>query len=237
MLCGQTQGHTREDDMFKILIAEDDRELRQLFQHVLVKNGYTVTGVSNGAEALEAIDAGYYDLIISDIMMPKMDGYELVRAIREAGQNTPVMMITAKDAFDDMRLGFLSGTDDYMVKPVNVNEMVLRVSALLRRAQMTSEHRQVIGNTVLECDSLTVRSGGESMTLPQKEFMLLYKMVSFPGRIFTRQQLMDDIWGYDSDTDTHTVDVHIGRLRERFRGNTDFRIVTMRGVGYKVVKQ
>lgn len=223
--------------MFKILIAEDDRELRQLFQHVLVKNGYTVTGVSNGVEALEAIDAGYYDLIISDIMMPKVDGYELVRAIREAGQNTPVMMITAKDAFDDMRLGFLSGTDDYMVKPVNVNEMVLRVSALLRRAQMTSEHRQVIGNTVLECDSLTVRSGGESMTLPQKEFMLLYKMVSFPGRIFTRQQLMDEIWGYDSDTDTHTVDVHIGRLRERFRGNTDFRIVTMRGVGYKVVKQ
>lgn len=196
-----------------------------------------MTGVSNGAEALEAIDAGYYDLIISDIMMPKVDGYELVRAIREAGQNTPVMMITAKDAFDDMRLGFLSGTDDYMVKPVNVNEMVLRVSALLRRAQMTSEHRQVIGNTVLECDSLTVRSGGESMTLPQKEFMLLYKMVSFPGRIFTRQQLMDEIWGYDSDTDTHTVDVHIGRLRERFRGNTDFRIVTMRGVGYKVVKQ
>lgn len=223
--------------MFKILIAEDDRELRQLFQHVLVKNGYTVTGVSNGAEALEAIDAGYYDLIISDIMMPKVDGYELVRAIREAGQNTPVMMITAKDAFDDMRLGFLSGTDDYMVKPVNVNEMVLRVRALLRRAQMTSEHRQVIGNTVLECDSLTVRSSGESMTLPQKEFMLLYKMVSFPGRIFTRQQLMDEIWGYDSDTDTHTVDVHIGRLRERFRGNTDFRIVTMRGVGYKVVKQ
>ena len=223
--------------MFKILIAEDDRELRQLFQHVLVKNGYTVTGVSNGAEALEAIDAGYYDLIISDIMMPKVDGYELVRSIREAGQNTPVMMIAAKDAFDDMRLGFLSGTDDYMVKPVNVNEMVLRVSALLRRAQMTSEHRQVIGNTVLECDSLTVRSGGESMTLPQKEFMLLYKMVSFPGRIFTRQQLMDEIWGYDSDTDTHTVDVHIGRLRERFRSNTDFRIVTMRGVGYKVVKQ
>ena len=223
--------------MFKILIAEDDRELRQLFAHVLTKNGYTVLGVSNGEEALDALEQSYYDLIISDIMMPKMDGYELVRAIREAGQNTPVMMITAKDAFDDMRLGFLSGTDDYMVKPVNVNEMVLRVSALLRRAQMTSEHRQVIGNTVLECDSLTVRSGGESMTLPQKEFMLLYKMVSFPGRIFTRQQLMDEIWGYDSDTDTHTVDVHIGRLRERFRGNTDFRIVTMRGVGYKVVKQ
>ena len=222
--------------MFKILIAEDDRELRQLFQHVLVKNGYTAVGVSNGAEALEALDESYYDLILSDIMMPKMDGYELVRTLREAGQSIPVMMITAKDAFDDMRLGFLSGTDDYMVKPVNVNEMVLRVGALLRRAQMTSEHRQVIGETLLECDSLTVRSGGVSMTLPQKEFMLLYKMVSFPGRIFTRQQLMDEIWGYDSDSDPHTVDVHIGRLRERFRDSTDFRIVTMRGVGYKVVK-
>ena len=223
--------------MFKILIAEDDRELRQLFQHVLTKNGYAVTGVSNGEEAMDAIDAGYYDLIISDIMMPKMDGYQLVRALREAGLTIPVMMITAKDAFDDMRMGFLSGSDDYMVKPVNVNEMVLRVGALLRRAQLANERRQVIGNTVLECDSLSVHSGKETMTLPQKEFMLLYKMVSFPGRIFTRQQLMDDIWGYSSETDTHTVDVHIGRLRERFRDNPDVKIVTMRGVGYKVVKQ
>ena len=223
--------------MFKILIAEDDRELRQLFQHVLTKNGYAVTGVSNGEEAMDAIDAGYYDLIISDIMMPKMDGYQLVRALREAGFTIPVMMITAKDAFDDMRMGFLSGSDDYMVKPVNVNEMVLRVGALLRRAQLANERRQVIGNTVLECDSLSVHSGKETMTLPQKEFMLLYKMVAFPGRIFTRQQLMDDIWGYSSETDTHTVDVHIGRLRERFRDNPDFKIVTMRGVGYKVVKQ
>ena len=223
--------------MFKILIAEDDRELRQLFQHVLTKNGYAVTGVSNGEEAMDAIDAGYYDLIISDIMMPKMHGYQLVRALREAGLTIPVMMITAKDAFDDMRMGFLSGSDDYMVKPVNVNEMVLRVGALLRRAQLANERRQVIGNTVLECDSLSVHSGKETMTLPQKEFMLLYKMVSFPGRIFTRQQLMDDIWGYSSETDTHTVDVHIGRLRERFRDNPDFKIVTMRGVGYKVVKQ
>ena len=223
--------------MFRILIAEDDKELRQLFQHVLMKNGYAVTGVADGKEALDAIDKGYYDLIISDIMMPVMDGYELVSSLRQAGINTPVMMITAKDAFDDMRLGFLSGTDDYMVKPVNVNEMVLRVGALLRRAQMINERRQTIGNTVLECDSLTVSCNGESMVLPQKEFMLLYKMASFPGRIFTRQQLMDDIWGYESDSDTHTVDVHIGRLRDRFRDNPDFKIVTMRGVGYKVVKQ
>ncbi len=222
--------------MFKILIAEDDKELRQLFQHVLTKNGYAVTGVSNGEEAIQAMVESYYDLIISDIMMPKMDGYEMVRTLRQSGTTIPVMMITAKDAFDDMRLGFLSGSDDYMVKPVNINEMVLRVGALLRRAQMANERRQVIGNTVLECDSLSVHTGGETLILPQKEFMLLYKMVSFPGRIFTRQQLMDDIWGYSSETDTHTVDVHIGRLRERFRDNLDFKIVTMRGVGYKVVK-
>ena len=223
--------------MFKILIAEDDRELRQLFQHVLIKNGYAVTGVSNGEEAMDAIDKGYYDLIISDIMMPKMDGYALVRALRESGLTIPVMMITAKDAFDDMRMGFISGSDDYMVKPINVNEMVLRVGALLRRAQLAHERRQVVGGAVLECDSLRVPTDKETMTLPQKEFMLLYKMVSFPGRIFTRQQLMDDIWGYSSESDTHTVDVHIGRLRERFRDNPDFKIVTMRGVGYKVVKQ
>lgn len=223
--------------MLKILIAEDDKELRQLFSHVLMKNGYTVKGVSDGKEALDAIDQDYFDLIISDIMMPVVDGYELVRQLRDSGNTTPVMMITAKDAFDDMRMGFLSGTDDYMVKPINVNEMVLRVGALLRRAQMISERRQVIGNTVLECDSLTVTSGEESSILPQKEFMLLYKMASYPGRIFTRQQLMDEIWGYGNESDPHTVDVHIGRLRERFRNNRDFKIVTMRGVGYKVVKQ
>ena len=222
--------------MLKILIVEDDRELRQLFAHVLIKNGYRADGVSNGREALDAMEKDYYDLIISDIMMPVMDGYELVRTLREAGNTTPVLMITAKDAFDDMKMGFLSGTDDYMVKPVNVNEMVLRVGALLRRAQMINERRQVIGDTVLECDSLTVTTKTESMILPQKEFMLLYKMVSFPGRIFTRQQLMDEIWGYDSESDPHTVDVHIGRLRDRFRSNPDFRIVTMRGVGYKVVR-
>ena len=222
--------------MFKILIAEDDRELRQLFEHVLVKHGYAVTGVSNGREALQAMAENYFDMVISDIMMPEMDGYELVESLRQSGHTLPVLMITARGSFDDMRQGFLSGTDDYMVKPVNVNEMVLRVGALLRRAQMINERRQTLGSTVMECDSLTVTTGGESMVLPQKEFMLLYKMASFPGKIFTRQQLMDEIWGYGSDSDTHTVDVHIGRLRERFRDNTDFRIVTMRGVGYKVVK-
>ncbi len=222
--------------MQKILIAEDDTELCELFQRVLEKNGYYVKGVLNGEKALEALENDYYDLIISDIMMPVMDGYELVRTLRESGNLVPVMMITAKDAFDDMRLGFLSGTDDFMVKPVNINEMVLRVGALLRRAKMINERRQTIGSTVMECDSLTVTTPSESMVLPQKEFMLLYKMASFPGKIFTRQQLMDEIWGYENESDTHTVDVHIGRLRERFRENEDFKIVTIRGVGYKVVK-
>ena len=223
--------------MFKILIAEDDRELRQLFSRVLVKNGYSVVGVSDGAEALCEIENQFFDIIISDIMMPRVDGYELVRALRDSGNNTPVLMITARDAFDDMQAGFSSGSDDYMVKPINVNEMVLRVGALLRRSQIANERRLTIGQTVLECDSLTVNTGHEQMVLPQKEFMLLYKMASYPGKIFTRQQLMDDIWGYDSGSDTHTVDVHIGRLREKFGDNPDFKIVTMRGVGYKVVKQ
>ena len=222
--------------MFKILIAEDDRELRQLFSRVLVKTGYSVVGVSDGAEALCEIENQFFDIIISDIMMPRVDGYELVRALRESGNNTPVLMITAKDAFDDMQAGFSSGSDDYMVKPINVNEMVLRVGALLRRSQIANERRLTIGQTVLECDSLTVNTGREQMILPQKEFMLLYKMASYPGKIFTRQQLMDDIWGYDSGSDTHTVDVHIGRLREKFGESEDFKIITMRGVGYKVVK-
>jgi len=222
--------------MLKILIAEDDRELRELFSHVLKRHGFTVTGVSNGQEAMNALDLDFYDMIISDIMMPVMDGYELVRQLRDVGNTTPVLMITAKDAFDDMRMGFQSGVDDYMVKPINVNEMVLRVQALLRRAQMIHDRRQTIGNTVMECDCLTVTSGGESQILPQKEFMLLYKMAAYPGKIFTRQQLMDEIWGYDSESDTHTVDVHIGRLRDRFQNNRDFKIVTIRGVGYKVVK-
>lgn len=222
--------------MLKILIAEDDQDLRQLFTHVLVKNGYSVKATANGKEALEAIEKSYFDLLISDIMMPIMDGYELVWEMRQANITTPVLMITAKDSFDDMKKGFLLGTDDYMVKPVNVNEMILRVQALLRRAQMINERRQVIGNTIMEVDSLTVTTEDDSFILPQKEFMLLYKMASYPGKIFTRQQLMDEIWGYENESDTHTVDVHIGRLRDRFKDNKDFKIVTMRGVGYKVIK-
>jgi len=222
--------------MTHILVVEDDREICQLYSRVLMKNGYQVSSAANGQEALDAIDKIYFDLIISDIMMPVMNGYELVQALRDSGCNTPVMMITAKDAFDDKRQGFLSGTDDYMVKPVDVNEMVLRVGALLRRSRIINDRSLTIGNTKMDMDSFSVIAGGESQTLPQKEFMLLYKLASYPGKIFTRNQLMDELWGYDSPSDTHTVDVHIGRLRDRFRDNEDFKIVTIRGVGFKVVR-
>ena len=223
--------------MLKILIAEDDNELRLMFQRFLTRNGFSVTAVMNGKEALNVLSKDFFDLIVSDIMMPEMDGYELVRSLRDSGDNTPVLMITAKNAYEDMRLGFLSGTDDYMVKPINVNEMLLRVNALLRRAQMASDKSQTIGGTTLEFDTFTVFTGGEQIILPQKEFLLLYKMFSNPGKLFTKQQLMDDIWGYNTDSDMHTVDVHIGRLREKLRDNPDFEIVTMRGVGFKVVKR
>ena len=202
---------------------------------MLTKHGYTVSGVSDGQQALEAMSGDYFDLIISDIMMPVVDGYELVRQLRQTGCITPVLMITAKDAFDDMRLGFQSGVDDYMVKPINVNEMVLRVQALLRRAQMISDRRQTVGNTVLECDSLTVTVDGENFILPQKEFMLIFKLLSYPNKIYTRRQLMDEIWDMDSESDERTVDVHVSRVRERFRDNPDFEILTVRGLGYKAI--
>lgn len=223
--------------MFRILIAEDDAALSQLFSRVLVRSGYLPFTAADGQEALDILEREYIDLIISDIMMPRMDGYTLVRQLRDAGNTLPVLMITAKDGFSDMQQGFLSGTDDYMVKPVNVNEMVLRVGALLRRAQMINERRQTIGSTVLEYDSMTVYQGGAGTVLPQKEFQLLYKLASYPGRIFTRQQLMDDLWGVESETEARTVDVHINRLRDRFRDNPDFELVTVRGLGYKAVKR
>lgn len=223
--------------MYNILVAEDDSELRNLFKHVLIKSGYEVKGVNNGAEALDAIDKEEFSLLISDIMMPVMDGYELVKELRDAANMIPIIIITAKNAFDDMRLGFKTGADDYMVKPININEMVLRVQALLRRGKLLEDKKVTIGNTTLEYDTFSVISNKKRIILTQKEFQLLYKMSSNPGRIFTKQQLMDDIWGYDTETDAHTVEVHIGRLRDHLSDNDDIEIKTMRGVGYKVEKK
>ncbi len=222
--------------MFRILIAEDDSALQQLFCRVLNRNGFSTVGVSDGQEALELMEREFVDLIVSDIMMPRMDGYALVQSLRDSGSTVPVLMITARDDFRDMEFGFRLGADDYMVKPINVNELVLRVNALLRRARMVSERQISWGTTVLDYDSLTVREGENTTVLPQKEFQLLYKLLSSPGQIFTRQQLMDEIWGPDSNTEPRTVDVHINRLRDRFRSSGDFEIVTVRGIGYKAVK-
>lgn len=222
--------------MFNILVVEDDIKLNKLFCTVLARTGYHTISACDGAEALRLLDTEYIDLIISDIMMPNMDGYELTKALRDAEYNVPVLMITAKENFEDKQRGFLVGTDDYMVKPVDVNEMVLRVGALLRRAKIVNERKIEFGNTVVNYDSLSVKSGGSEFSLPQKEFNLLYKLLSYPNKIFTRQQLMDEIWGMDSETDERTVDVHINRLRDRFRECEDFQIVTVRGLGYKAVK-
>jgi len=223
--------------MFHILIVEDDKELCELFSTVLVKNGYKTTCAKDGIEALDVLDKEYIDLIISDVMMPNMDGFELTKTVREAQFNIPILIITARESFQDKQRGFMLGTDDYMVKPIDVNEMVLRVGALLRRAKSINERKQCVGETKLEYDSLSVYQNGETIVLPQKEFLILYKLVSYPGRIFTRQQLMDEFWGLDSETDIRTVDVHINRLRDRFKNNKDFEILTVRGLGYKVVKK
>jgi len=223
--------------MFKILVVEDDNELNQLFCRTLNRNGYVALGASDAAQALVMLEKEAVDLIISDVMMPGMDGFEFVRQLRDAKMTLPVMMITAKSDIKDKQSGFLAGADDYMVKPVDLQEMLLRVQALLRRAKSVSERRLSFGGTSLLYDVWTVEDAQGSQVLPQKEFQLLYKLLSYPGQIFTRQQILDDIWGPEGYVDSHTLDVHISRLRERFKMNDDFEIVTIRGLGYRAVKK
>lgn len=223
--------------MFHILVADDDKNTRQLLRAVLEAENYTVFTASNGEEALAVMDREHIDLVVLDIMMPKMDGYEFTEALRAANNNLPVLMVSAKQLPEDKHRGFLVGVDDYMVKPIDDEEMVLRIKALLRRAQIANERRIVIGDVVLDYDSLTVSKNGEVQELPQKEFMLLYKLLSYPGKIFTRIQLMDEIWGMDAETGWETVTVHIGRLRKRFAQWEEFEIVSVRGLGYKAVKK
>lgn len=223
--------------MFQILVVEDDRELRDLFCTVLSDYGYHAIAATDGMHALDILETNYIDLIISDVMMPGMDGFELTKAIRDANYTIPILIITARESVSDKKQGFRAGTDDYMVKPIDVNEMIWRVEALLRRSQIVSQRRTWIGDTEFDSDALTVCSGAQKTELPQKEFLLLFKLVSSPNRIFTRRQLMDEIWGMENETDSHTLDVHISRLREKFKHNSDFEIVTVRGLGYKVVKK
>lgn len=223
--------------MFQILVADDDKNTRLLLKAVLQAENYTVFTAQNGQEALEVMDREHIDLVVLDIMMPQMDGYEFTRTLREADNNLPILMVSAKQLPADKQKGFLVGTDDYMTKPIDEVEMLLRIKALLRRARIASERRIVVGDVILDYDSLTVTRGAERQELPQKEFMLLYKLLSYPGKIFTRIQLMDEIWGTDSDTGWETVTVHIGRLRKRFEGWDEFEIVSVRGLGYKAVKK
>lgn len=222
--------------MFNILVVEDDAKLGNIYSTILKMNHYNPFIACSGHAALDILDKEYIDLLVTDIMMPGMDGYELTQTLREHGYNLPILMVTAKESFHDKKKGFLLGTDDYMVKPVNWDEMILRIGALLRRANIVNERKITCGGTTLDLDSLTVVHGEDVTVLPMKEFNLLFKMISNPNKIFTRQQLMDEIWGMDSESDERTVDVHINHLRERFRNCADFDILTVRGLGYKAVK-
>ena len=223
--------------MFHILVADDDKNTRKYIRAVLEADGYTVTTAENGAEALRVLDRDYIDLVILDVMMPEMDGYAFTEALRKSGSELPVLMVSAKQLPADRHKGFLVGTDDYITKPIDETEMLLRIRALLRRARIASERKIAVGDAVLDYDSLSVSRPGEVVELPQKEFLLLYKLLSYPGKIFTRIQLMDEIWGADSETGWETVTVHIGRLRKRFENWNAFEIVSVRGLGYKAVKK
>jgi DNA-binding response OmpR family regulator len=221
--------------VFRVMVVEDDNNMRKLMETVLLQNGYKVITATDGMDALDKMDNYHIDLIILDIMMPRMDGYEFTETLRNCNNNIPVLMVTAKEAPVDKRKGFIAGTDDYMVKPVDEEEMILRIAALLHRARIANERRLAFGNTVLDYDSLTVSYEDKIQELPNKEFMLLYKLLSFQNKIFTRGGLMDEIWDMNSETDERTIDVHINRLRERFSENPDFELITVRGLGYKAV--
>lgn len=222
--------------MLNILVVEDDKNLRRLMSTILRNNGYNALTAQDGEKALSIMETTHVDLIISDIMMPNMDGYKLTSELRQANYNLPIIMVTAKETFEDKKKGFFVGTDDYMVKPIDMDEMVLRVDALLRRSHIMNENRLTIGGVELDYNTLTVSRNGDLILLPKKEFYLLFKLLSYPKQIFTRQQLMDEIWGMDAETDERTVDVHIKRLRDKFADFTEFEIVTVRGLGYKAEK-
>ena len=223
--------------MFNILVVDDDKNTRLFLKAVLEGAGYTVFSASNGIEALDVMDRAHIDLVVLDIMMPQMDGYEFTKTLRDSNNSLPILMVSAKQLPADKHRGFIVGTDDYMTKPIDEEEMLYRIKALLRRAKIVSERKIVIGEVIIDYDSLTVTRGNVVIELPQKEFLLLFKLLSYPNKIFTRIQLMDEIWGADSETGWETVTVHIGRLRKRFEGWDEFSIESVRGLGYKAVKK
>ena len=223
--------------MFNILVVDDHAHIRRLYEYTLEKNGYQQFSAQNGEEALAVLEREHIDLVILDVMMPVLDGYGFLKELRGGGSEIPVLVITARSSAEDVRKAFTIGTDDFMVKPVDEVEMLLRIKALLRRAKVSREQRLSVGGTELEYNSFSVTSGGQTATLPKKEFQILFKLLSYPNKTFTRAALMEEFWSMDSDSEARTVDVHINRLRERFRGCPDFEIVTVRGLGYKAVRK
>ena len=223
--------------MVNILIVDDDKNIRKLMQVVLERQGFNVYTASDGEQGLKVIDGVKIDLAIVDIMMPNMDGYEFTKTLREANDDLSVLMLSAKQLPEDRKKGFVAGIDDYMTKPVDIEELILHVKALLRRAKINDEKRIVIGDVIIDSEKMTVTKNGDSQELPQKEFLLLYKLLSYPDKIFTRIQLMDEIWGMDCDTGWETLTVHISRLRKRFEDFDEFEILSIRGLGYKAVKR
>lgn len=221
--------------MFNILIVEDDKNLRKLIKTYLQRSKYNTYEATDGEEALNVLDQNYIDLIVSDIMMPQMDGYELIKSLREAKYDIPILIITAKSEIEDKKEGFLLGADDYMVKPINIEEMLLRIQVLLRRSKSASEKKIQIGSLTLNYNQLSVEKGEKIYNLAQKEFYLLYKLLSIPNTIFTRQELIEEVWGLESDSDYRTVDVHVKRIREKMKDVEEFEIVTIRGIGYKAI--
>lgn len=221
--------------MFKILVVEDDKNLKKLIVTCLKKSNYTTFEANNGEEALEVLDNNYIDLIISDIMMPKMDGFELINELRTSKYKIPILIITAKSDIKDKKQGFLLGADDYMVKPINMEELILRVQVLLKRSQSTNERKIRVGDLVLDYDQMSITKKEKIYLLAQKEFLLLYKLLSTPDTIHKRQDLMEEIWGLDSESDFRTIDVHIKRIREKMQDVDEFDIITIRGVGYKCI--
>ena len=222
--------------MLKILIVEDDNNTRKLISAILKNNGYDTLTATDGLDALSVMESNYIDLIVLDIMMPNMDGYDFTKHLRDTGDTTPILMVSAKYEALDKHKGFLVGTDDYITKPFDEEEMVLRVKALLRRSKIATEKKIELGSTIIDYRSLTVTRNNKAITLPQKEFLLLFKLLSYPGVIFTKLQLMDEIWGMDTESDDHTVNVHVNRLRKKMEDNPDFIISTVRGLGYKAEK-
>ena len=221
--------------MFQILVAEDDKSAGRLIMDTLSDAGYEPVLAADGLQAYAMLTQRHVDLLVLDLMLPELDGFAL-HQLRESGSTLPVLVLTAREAIADKRRGLRAGADDYMVKPADEEELLLRIAALLRRSRQACEHRLVAGGTTLNYDDLAVESQGVRVELSRKEFLLLYKLLSCPGKTFTRRQLMDEIWDMDSTSEEHTVTVHINRLREKFRDNRDFSIVTVHGLGYKAVR-